>query len=107
MHEVYRNWDSARVGLLNGVLQSSGIPTILRNWTGSNITEIPIPAMFPNICVMNAEDIEPARELIKAYLEAPAIRGPEWTCPACGETNEANFTECWACQTEQPGLTNS
>jgi len=104
MYEVYRDRDTARVGLLNSILQESGIPTILRNWTGSNITEIPIPDMFPNICVMNEEDIEPARELIRDYLFATPVDGPEWTCPKCGEPNEGTFSECWSCQSEKPGL---
>ena len=47
MHEVFRDWDTATVGLVNHLLKEAGIRTILRNWEGCNITEIPIPRFIP------------------------------------------------------------
>ena len=64
MQEVFRHWDTATVGLVNSLLEDAGIKTILRNWDGCNITEIPIPAIYPNVCVMHEEDLARARELI-------------------------------------------
>ncbi len=78
---MYRDIDSAKVGLIDNILKESGIPTMLRNWTGSGITEVPIPVMYPNVCVMNRSDIARAREIIDEYFNADYSDQPEWTCP--------------------------
>lgn len=99
MYEVYRDRDSTKVGLFNGLLKDSGIETMLLNWSGSNITEIPIPTLFPNICVFTKADFSKAIEIIRNF-ENPDTSGLEdWTCPNCGEENGGNFSECWSCQT--------
>jgi len=65
MIEVFRDISCARVGLYDSLLQSAGIKTMVRNWNAvSMTTEIPIPAMYPNICVFTEEDAEAAREII-------------------------------------------
>jgi hypothetical protein len=98
--EIYRDRDYSKVGMLEGILNSAGIPTLLRNRNAvSMTTEIPIPVMFPNICVLNPDDAERAKELIEIYTQTsdPQSEQP-WTCKTCGETNEGNFSECWSCQ---------
>ena len=50
MHEVFRDWDSAKVGLVDQLLKSEGFHTALRNWTGSNITEVPIQHVSERLC---------------------------------------------------------
>ncbi|MGE9295178.1 MAG: DUF7577 domain-containing protein [Puniceicoccales bacterium] len=99
LFEVFRDIDSARVGLYDGLLRSEGIKTLLRNWNAvSMTTEIPIPVMYPNICVFSREDCAKAKEIIdQAQSESPSD-GPDWQCPACGSMNEATFAECWSCQ---------
>ncbi|WP_309381307.1 putative signal transducing protein [Cerasicoccus frondis] len=70
MIEVFRDMSSARVGLYNSMLESAGIPTMVRNWNSITMTtEIPIPVMYPNICVFNEEDAETAREIIAGLDE--------------------------------------
>ena len=102
MHEVFRDLDSAKVGLVEGLLNEAGIATVLRNWTGSNITEIPIPAMYPAVCVMNATDVAEARRIIDEFFSAPADTAPAWTCLTCGSTVDGFLTECWSCQADRP-----
>lgn len=56
---------SAKVGLYDSLLQSAGIKTFIRNWNSITFTtEVPIPDMFPNICVFTEQDAEAAREII-------------------------------------------
>ena len=51
MYEVFRHWDTATVGLVNGLLEDVGIKTILRNWEGSNIVEIQFRLSIPmSVC---------------------------------------------------------
>ena len=92
--------DSARVGLYESVLKSEGIPTVLRNWNAvSMTTEIPIPVMYPNICVLRDADAERAREII-AELErkkTDETTFEDWVCEGCGSTVEGQFDACWRC----------
>lgn len=97
MYEVFRHWDTATVGLLNNLLQDAGVPTILQNWDGCNITEIPIPAIYPTICVAKEEDSKRAKEIITAFQKHSTPSAGEWTCPSCDERVEQNFSECWNC----------
>jgi hypothetical protein len=75
MFEVFRHWDTATVGLVNSLLEEAGVQTVLRNWEGSNIVEVPIPVIYPNICVLNGEDYARAKEMIEAFMEWSNSRG--------------------------------
>jgi len=99
MHEVYRNRDFSKVGLYNEILKDAGIRTMLRNWNGANITDIPIPDLFPNICVFTEEDYKKAIKILTEYEKPASGNLEEWVCSQCGETVDGCFSECWACQT--------
>ena len=86
MYEVFRHWDTATVGLVNGLLEDAGIKTILRNWEGSNIVEIPIPVIYPNVCVLDKEDFERAKDFISAFMQSPETNGEDWHCEKCGRS---------------------
>ncbi len=104
MIEVYRDLDFTKVGLYQGLLESAGIQTVLRNRNSvSMTTSIPIPTMYPNICVYTEEDAMMAKEIFEAYESG--VQGQttvDWVCQKCGEKNEGNFSECWFCQTRAP-----
>lgn len=100
MFEVFRDIDSVRVGMFNGILNNAGIKTELRNWNSiSMTTEIPIPVMYPNICVYTKEDYVAAKKIIQGIQDDDTSDLPDWNCANCGESNEAEFSECWRCET--------
>ena len=99
MYEVFRHWDTSTVGLVNGLLQDAGVRTVLRNWDACNITEIPIPAIYPNVCVLRKEDSDRAKDIISAFSKSSETTGEPGTCRTCGEQVESNFLECWQCST--------
>jgi hypothetical protein len=101
MQEVYRHHDSTSVGLLNSILKESGIPTILKNWSGGNITEIPIPSLYPSIHVIEDSQAEEAKRIIQEYLNQEPKDLPEWICPNCKNVVDGYLSECWSCQTER------
>jgi hypothetical protein len=101
MLEVFRHWDTATVGLVNSLLEEAGVQTVLRNWEGSNIVEVPIPVIYPNICVLNGEDYARAKEMIEAYMNGPTAEGQEWVCTKCGESIGQQLSECWNCGKER------
>jgi len=98
MFEVYRHHDTARVGLIDGILKDSGIETFLKNWAGSNITEVPIPAIYPSVCVLNEADIPIANNVITEFLETKKVEADNWICGSCGEEVDGFLSECWSCQ---------
>lgn len=108
MIEIFRDQDFSKVGLINGILENAGIQTMLRNRNAvSMTTEIPIPVMFPNICVFTEKDAATAHELIQAYLDQPhSPLAQDWTCPNCKEHIESTFSECWSCQTSSPNFSD-
>jgi hypothetical protein len=103
MQQVFTHHDSAHIGLLDGVLNESGIPTLLKNWTGSNIVEVPIPSLYPAIFVLNDADAGRARRIIDEYLNHKAEDLPNWQCPHCKSDVDGYLSECWSCQTARDG----
>jgi hypothetical protein len=104
MIEIYRDTDFSKVGLYQGILEDAGIETILRNRNSVTLAgEVPIPSMYPNICVNTEADAVRAKEIIAAYTESDSEDvGPDWTCAVCGETNGGNYMQCWSCQADRP-----
>ena len=101
MQKVYSHHDSTTVGLIDGILKESGIPTLLKNWTGSNIIEIPIPSLYPSIHVLDDSDAPEAKKIIEEYLNQDDRALPEWECPVCKSKVDGYLFECWSCQTEK------
>ena len=101
MQEIFRHHDSSTVGLLDGILRESGISTLLKNWTGGNITEIPIPSLYPSIHVLDDSQAEEAKQIIKEYMNQALQTQPAWVCPQCKCIVDGYLSECWSCQTEK------
>ena len=47
MKEVFSHMDSTRVAMIDDVIKSEGILTMIKNWTGSNITKCLSPRYTP------------------------------------------------------------
>lgn len=63
MYEVFRDIDTAKVGMIDELLEGSEISTMLKNFTGgSNITSIPIPTLYPTIYALSESQVNEARE---------------------------------------------
>jgi hypothetical protein len=91
--------DTAKVGMIDEMLKESGIPTVLKNFTGgSNITSIPIPTLYPTIYALNRSQVGEAKELIREFFAAKPESTEEWECSECGESVDGFLSECWACQ---------
>ncbi|MBB5353056.1 hypothetical protein HNR46_003309 [Haloferula luteola] len=97
MIEIFRRPDSALLGHLQGLLESAGIRTYLRNEYASSTT-LAIPEVTPTLCILDEGDRERSVNLIREYLEdVPASSGEDWTCPDCRETSPGTFEVCWKC----------
>lgn len=100
MKELYRHKDHSIVSYYQSILESEGIPTMLRNehTTMAGLSEIPIPEFYPNICVIHDEDYPRAWEIMKRTMETNSKDAEiDISCGNCGETNPGNFDVCFSC----------
>ena len=100
MRELFREQDITRVSYFKAVLEDHGILTMIRNehLTASGLSEIPIPELFPTLCIMNDDDYDEAVRIIREHLNENHINSDkEISCISCGETNPGNFDICWSC----------
>lgn len=100
MKEIFRHRDPTVVHHYKTLLEVENIPIMVRNelLQMSGLTEIPIPEFYPNICVMNDEDFERARAILKAAVaEQETASGEDVPCPGCQEPNPGNFEVCYLC----------
>ncbi len=110
MKELFRNSDSAWVGLYQSILDDAGIPTFVYNLgtlqmpvAGLAVAFFPLPIFFPTLCVLSDEDYPEAMEILRGIAVKPSFAGEDWRCPPCGESVPGNFTACWNCQAERGG----
>ncbi len=87
---------------LKGVLESNNIACLLRNeYLSGGAGELPINETWPELWVLNDEDLPRARELVDAALAAGKQPARAWVCPRCGELLEGQFEFCWNCGAER------
>ena len=97
MIKVYENFDISRVGRVQSLLESNGIPTFLKNqFTSSVMGEVPFVEVCPQLFILDESDLEKAQELIAPELDTP-VMAPDWQCTACGAEVEGVFSQCWSC----------
>ncbi|MCG8599819.1 MAG: DUF2007 domain-containing protein [Verrucomicrobiales bacterium] len=103
MRELFRDIEFTKVGYWKSILESHGIETFIKNRDLSSLAgEVAIlPEVWPALCVVNDEDYERARQLMKETAENDAAQSEvEVKCPSCGEENPGNFELCWSCGSE-------
>jgi hypothetical protein len=80
------------------VLAAAGVPCELHNrYLNGAMGEIPADQCAPELWLVDERDEALARRLIQAALSGPPAGAAAWRCHACGETLEAQFTQCWQC----------
>ncbi len=102
MKRVYANQGLALVYHFKNLLESAGIACMLKNemlFMASG--ELPPIAVWPEIWV-NDSQYDEAKAIIEQALSEDTRRGSPWKCPHCGESHEAQFTECWNCGASRP-----
>jgi|GEM_PF-301713 len=110
MFSIFRHHDYSTVGWLQSVLEAEGIPSHVKNYASSvGITEIPIPEFYPDLCVLNKEDVPRAIEILRPYVEKTpdAHIPPDWSCPECKESVPGNMGSCWNCSAPCPSACTS
>ncbi|TKC83965.1 DUF2007 domain-containing protein [Trinickia terrae] len=80
------------------VLAAAGVACELHNrYLNGALGEIPADQCAPELWLVDERDEALARRLIEAASKGPPDGAATWRCHACGETLEAQFTQCWRC----------
>ena len=95
---VHRGTDPIEASLLQGLLESEGIPAAV---TGADL--VGGYSGLPKVCDVRLMVPERRRKdadaVLERYQQARPAEG-EWRCADCGEVNAASFESCWSCGRE-------
>lgn len=102
MKQVYASLSTLEIHHLRNLLQAGGIACRIRGESlVSAAGELPLPECAMRLDIENDEDEPRAQELIREMRAPARSAGPAWTCQACAEVLEAQFTACWHCGTSR------
>ena len=95
MKRVFSSFNLQAAHHSRNLLEAEGIRAVVKNEIlSSAMGELPPAECQVEVWVLREADVERAREI----LRQPRGRGePPWTCGACGESSEGQFTQCWRC----------
>ena len=103
MKKVYTSPNLMMVGHVRNILESSGIPCVVRNqFLSVAMGEIPPIECWPELWVVDDDAFEQARGIVEDSIKSAETAKESWICPACGEEMEGQFTDCWNCGTSRP-----
>ena len=103
MIKIFEDFDLARVGQFQSVLEAEGIQTHLKNqFMSSAMGEIPFVEVLPELWILEDGDLVKARRLIQELLPRSENNEPEWTCSECDSVVDGVFDRCWKCNAQRP-----
>ena len=101
MRKVYSSPKTNLVYFAKSVLEANNIESvILREQLAGVVGGIAPLDAWPELWVHDAERLEEACQLLEVSMAKPDTLDKPWQCPGCGEKMEAQFTQCWKCDTE-------
>ena len=98
---VYSSPDSIKAHFLAGLLRANDIPAVVVGERAALGGYIPGDVGVS----VRAGDEAAAMVLVERFVSGQTrsdASAPRWTCANCGEQLEAQFTDCWNCQTPRP-----
>ncbi len=111
LRKVYVARGPGDAHLLRGLLESEGIRVVVR---GDDFVPLQGGGLFhvetrPSVWVLDDEHFARALAIANEYQagtgrggELSGAGGGDWTCAACGEHLEAQFSDCWRCGAARP-----
>lgn len=104
MKKVFSSHDPTTLGIVRSLLRGDGIESeLLNEHAAATFGGIPFIHAGSEIWVQDQDETQ-ARSILERF-ESGALRESmalaPWTCSACGEVIEGQFTECWHCVLEE------
>ena len=103
LKKIYQATGPGDAHVLRGLLEAEGIAVVVR---GDDFVPLQGGSLFtvetrPSLWVLDDDSYARARDLADHYASnarsEPPASGETWTCRACGEAVEVQFTACWSC----------
>ena len=102
MKKLYVSQSLIDVESRKELLDQARIPATIKNQRSAMLGgEVPFVEVFPELWVLNDEDFDRARTLLKDWEYAKPLETTKWTCSGCGELHQKEFTTCWNCGLER------
>ncbi len=84
------------------LMDQAEIPCMIKNQRSAMLGgEVPFVEVFPELWVLQDEDLEQAETLLKDWEKAQPRENTSWTCRNCREIHQKEFTTCWKCSQER------
>jgi hypothetical protein len=98
MKNVYSSPHLFLVNHYRNIVESYGIACVVKNYFLSGAAgELPPTEVWPILCVEDERDYDRAKQIVDEELNRLDNAGEHWVCQNCGESIEAQFTDCWKC----------
>ncbi|MBS0180783.1 MAG: DUF2007 domain-containing protein [Nitrospira sp.] len=102
MKKLFVSQNLVEVESLKELLENNGIVCMIKNQRASSLAgEVPFAEVFPELWVINDEDIDRARDLMEEQVTVKDANGAVWRCLGCGERHIGTFSACWKCGRER------
>jgi hypothetical protein len=99
LKRIYSSHNLAAVHHAKNLLETQGVRAVVKNeFLSSAMGDLPPAECQAEVWVLRESDFALAVEILFSDCAA----GTPWTCPACGEAGEPQFTQCWRCAAERP-----
>lgn len=100
--KIYTSPDLPMVGHIKNILESHGIACIIQNqYSSAALGDIPAIECWPELWIIDKNELERAKAIVKEALDPPSQDSTPWKCPNCNELCEGQFTACWNCGKER------
>ena len=102
MKKLYVSQSLIDVESRKELLDQADIPCMIKNQRSTMLGgEVPFVEVFPELWVLQDEDLERGQILLKDWEDAQPLKTTPWTCANCGEVLQKEFTSCWKCNQER------
>ena len=102
MKKLISSYDRGFVRVLVARLQDEAVKHMVKDESASSMGEVTPIVASQHVWIMDAQDVAKAEAILENLQEATVTTLSGWTCPACNEEIEPQFTECWQCGAERP-----
>ncbi|BDS07398.1 hypothetical protein NT6N_24380 [Oceaniferula spumae] len=103
MRKIFESIDFARVGLLQSILESEGIGTLVKNYDlAATAGVIAASDCYPELWIIDEAKFEQAERIIESYNSPAPESGSTWICFTCKNEVDSNFDACWNCSVPRP-----
>ena len=101
MRKVYSSPNTYLVYFTRSILEAHNIESvILREQLAGVVGGIAPLDAWPELWIYDFERRDEALQLIESSMQKPEMLDIPWQCQCCGEEIEAQFTQCWKCDSE-------